>query len=38
MSACERGGATAVVEDGSLLLGVPGAPGCTTETDPDPVC
>jgi hypothetical protein len=32
-SACERGGNVALVEDGRVLLGCPGAPGCTT-TDP----
>lgn len=29
-SACESGGRVALVEDGSVLLGFPGAPGCTT--------
>ena len=29
-SACDRGGSLALVDDGSVLLGCPGAPGCTT--------
>lgn len=29
-SACERGGSVAFVDGGSVLLGLPGAPGCTT--------
>src|ERR1700692_607703 len=29
-SASERGGRVALVDDGSVLLGAPGAPGCTT--------
>src|ERR1700693_3967411 len=29
-SACDRGGNVALVEGGSVLLGFPGAPGCTT--------
>src|SRR5437763_16113369 len=29
-SACERGGSAAFVDGGSVLLGLPGAPGCTT--------
>src|SRR5258708_22559602 len=29
-SAWESGGSMARVEDGSILLGLPGAPGCTT--------
>lgn len=29
-SAAEGGGSTPLVEDGSVLLGMPGAPGCTT--------
>src|SRR5579863_2201418 len=29
-SAGDRGGSVARVEDGSVLLGAPGAPGCTT--------
>src|SRR5215467_1277308 len=29
-SACESGGRAAFVEGGSVLLGLPGAPGCTT--------
>src|ERR1041384_3624777 len=29
-SACERGGSAAFVEGGSVLLGLPGALGCTT--------
>src|SRR5271155_3331044 len=38
MSACERCGVTADVLGGSFLLGFPGAPGCTTETEPDAAC
>src|ERR1700690_1094944 len=29
-SACDNGGSVAFVDDGSVLLGLPGAPGCTT--------
>src|SRR5215472_14297655 len=29
-SACESGGNAAFVDGGSVLLGLPGAPGCTT--------
>src|SRR5260370_36195156 len=29
-SACERGGSLALVDAGRVLLGLPGAPGCTT--------
>lgn len=29
-SACDNGGSVAFVEDDSVLLGLPGAPGCTT--------
>src|ERR1700722_594985 len=29
-SACDSGGSVALVEGGSVLLGFPGAPGCTT--------
>jgi hypothetical protein len=29
-SACDRGGSVALVDGGSVLLGLPGAPGCTT--------
>src|SRR5580704_7208793 len=29
-SACDRGGSAARVDGGSVLLGFPGAPGCTT--------
>src|SRR5216110_696888 len=29
-SACDSGGRVALVEDGSVLLGWPGVPGCTT--------
>src|SRR5882724_477679 len=29
-SACDRGGSFAVADGGRLLLGLPGAPGCTT--------
>ena len=38
-SACDRGGSVAfVVDDGSVLLGWPGAPGCTTTGFAGPVC
>src|ERR1700744_3520817 len=37
-SACDRCGIWPVVEGGSLLLGAPGAPGCTTVTGSDCVC
>src|ERR1700692_553400 len=29
-SACDRGGRVAFVDGGRVLLGLPGAPGCTT--------
>src|SRR6202051_4661639 len=29
-SACDRGGSVALVDGGRVLLGLPGAPGCTT--------
>src|SRR5215831_2449478 len=29
-SACDRGGSVALVEGGSVFVGLPGAPGCTT--------
>jgi hypothetical protein len=29
-SACERGGSVALVDSGRVVLGLPGAPGCTT--------
>jgi len=29
-SACDSGGSVALVEGGSVVLGLPGAPGCTT--------
>src|SRR5437016_3661674 len=29
-SACERGGSVAFIDGGSVLVGLPGAPGCTT--------
>ncbi len=29
-SFCERGGSVALLEDGSVRVGWPGAPGCTT--------
>lgn len=38
MSAFDLCGATPEVEDGSFLLGVPGAPGCTTETESVAAC
>src|SRR5437867_3495485 len=34
-SACESGGSVAFVEGGSVLLGLPGAPGCTTTGLPE---
>src|SRR5438270_1538093 len=37
-SAGERGGSFAVVEEGSLLLGLPGAPGWTTTEGAGPLC
>src|SRR5206468_6949751 len=37
-SACDRGGSVALVEGGSVLLGLPGAPGCTTTGVAGSVC
>src|SRR5215472_94789 len=37
-SACERGGSTPFVDSGSVLLGLPGAPGCTTTGLADSAC
>src|SRR5271169_583458 len=37
-SACDRGGRVPFVEDGSVLLGCPGAPGCTTTGGAEPLC
>src|SRR5215470_877409 len=37
-SACDFGGSVAVVDGGSLLLGLPGAPGCTTMEVAESVC
>jgi hypothetical protein len=37
-SACDRCGACPVVEAGSLLLGIPGAPGCTIGAASDCAC
>src|SRR6266478_10092695 len=37
-SACDRGGSLARVEGGSILLGLPGAPGCTTTGGAGSVC
>ncbi|MFZ0802810.1 MAG: hypothetical protein WAN70_11660 [Terriglobales bacterium] len=37
-SAEDRGGRTARVDDGSVLLGAPGAPGCTTTGFAGSVC
>src|ERR1700693_689550 len=37
-SACDRGGSVALVDGGSVLLGLPGAPGCTTTGLPGSVC
>jgi hypothetical protein len=34
-SVCDLGGACPFVESGSLLLGIPGAPGCTTGAELD---
>jgi len=36
-SACERGGSVALVDGGNVLLGLPGAPGCTTTGFPGSV-
>src|SRR6476646_12082548 len=37
-SACDHGGSFAVVDAGSLFVGLPGAPGRTTTAAPGPVC
>src|SRR5260370_23840588 len=37
-SDCDRGGSVALVDGGSVLLGLPGAPGCTTTGVAGPVC
>jgi len=37
-SACDRGGSVALVDGGSVLLGLPGAPGCTTTGLPGSAC
>src|SRR5438445_5896351 len=37
-SACDRGGSVALVDGGSVLLGLPGAPGCTTTGVAESVC
>src|SRR5260370_35899901 len=37
-SACDRGGSVALVDGGSVLLGLPGAPGCTTTGVAGSVC
>src|SRR5258708_2642796 len=37
-SACDRGGSLARVDGGSVLLGLPGAPGCTTTGVAPAVC
>src|SRR6266481_2833780 len=37
-SACDRGGSVALVDGGSVLLGLPGAPGCTTTGFAGSVC
>src|SRR6266403_868442 len=37
-SACDRSGSVALVDGGSTLLGLPGAPGCTTTGVPGSVC
>jgi hypothetical protein len=37
-SAVDRGGRTARVDEGSVLLGAPGAPGCTTTGVAGSVC
>jgi hypothetical protein len=36
--ACDRGGSVALVDGGSVLLGLPGAPGCTTTGFPGSAC
>jgi len=37
-SACDRGGSVALVDGGSVLLGLPGALGCTTTGFAGSVC
>jgi len=37
-SACDRCGGVALVEGGNVLLGLPGAPGCTTTAVAGSVC
>lgn len=37
-SADDRGGRLALVDEGNVLLGMPGAPGCTTTGFPGEVC
>src|SRR5712671_1337890 len=37
-SACDRGGSVALVDGGRVLLGLPGAPGCTTTGVARSVC
>src|SRR5260370_39955859 len=37
-SACERGSSLALVDAGRVLLGLPGAPGCTTTGVAGSVC
>ena len=37
-SACDRGGSVALVDGGSVLLGLPGAPGCTKTGVAESVC
>jgi hypothetical protein len=37
-SACDRGGSFPVVDSGSFLLGLPGAPGWTTTGPATPFC
>jgi hypothetical protein len=37
-SACDLGGSVALVDGGNVLLGLPGAPGCTTTGFAGSVC
>src|SRR5580704_5942567 len=37
-SACERLGSVPLVDGGNVLLGLPGAPGCTTTGGAESVC
>src|SRR6266853_2648851 len=37
-SACDRGGSVGLVDGGSVRLGLPGAPGCTTTGFAGSVC